>query len=71
MVIRTQSGGGGKKWSGVEYILTADPQEVLMNKLGVAGRGWRENRGIQNDSWTFTLSTFYWVAESGELTAVE
>lgn len=67
-----QSGGGGKKWSGVEYILTADLQEVLMNKLGVAvGGGVRENRGIQNDSWTFTLSTFYWVAESGELTAVE
>ena len=40
-----QSSGGGKKWSGVEYILTADLQEVLMNKLGVAvGGGVRENR---------------------------
>ena len=26
---------GGKKWSDVEYILTADIQEVLINKLGV------------------------------------
>lgn len=56
----------GARSGQVEYILTADLQEVLMNKLGVAvGGGVRGNRGIQNDSWTFTLSIPYWVAESG------
>ena len=34
-----QSGVGGKKWSDMEYILTADLQEVLMNKPGVAVEG--------------------------------
>ena len=34
-----QGGGGGKKGSDVEYILTADLQEVLINRLGAAGVG--------------------------------